>query len=288
VPASERPVVVAHRGSSFRAAEHTLGAYVHALDSGADALECDVRLTRDGHLVCVHDRTVDRTSDGRGVVSEFDLEALASLDFSSWHRELPDSADELVDNSYLGGVAPDRTETGGVLTLNRLLELVSDCGRPMTVFVETKHPTRYKGLVERQLVRTLRAFGLVPGGRRRGHAGQRAVVMSFAPTALRRVRLLEPLLPVVQLREWPVGRPAHPVVVPGGVPILGPAVRLLRADPGIVRRAHARGQRIYTWTINDPGALDFVLSLGVDYIATDRPADVRARLDGRPAAAAGP
>ena len=70
------PLVVAHRGSSYALAEHTLGAYLRAIDEGADALECDVRLTRDGHLVCVHDRTVDRTSSGHGVVSDFDLDDL--------------------------------------------------------------------------------------------------------------------------------------------------------------------------------------------------------------------
>jgi glycerophosphoryl diester phosphodiesterase len=282
-----RPVVVAHRGASTSAAEHTLGAYVRAVQTGADALECDVRLTRDGHLVCVHDRTVDRTSDGRGVVSEFDLQTLSELDFASWHRELPDSADELVvDDSYLDtpyfeGVAPDLGEDGRVLTLDRLLQLVADAGRPLTVFVETKHPTRYKGLVEQELARTLRRFGLVPGGRRRSRTGSRAVVMSFSPIALRRVRLLEPELPVVQLMWWVYG-PARSVVVPGGVPILGPALRLLRADPELVRRAHARGRRIYTWTINDPADLDFVLDLGVDYVATDRPADVRAQLHSQP------
>ena len=61
-----RPQVVAHRGSSHTTAEHTLGAYVKALDEGAEGLECDVRLTADGHLVCVHDRRVNRTSNGVG------------------------------------------------------------------------------------------------------------------------------------------------------------------------------------------------------------------------------
>src|SRR6185437_6577802 len=123
-----RPMVVAHRGASDDVAEHTLAAYVTAIESGADALECDVRLTRDGHLVCVHDRTVNRTSDGRGVVSEFDLARLTALDFSSWHGELPTSADQLLNDApYLAGVAPDHLDGGGrVLTLERLLGLVRD------------------------------------------------------------------------------------------------------------------------------------------------------------------
>ena len=61
-----RPQVVAHRGASHENAEHTLRAYIAALDAGADALECDVRLTADGHLVCVHDRNLRRTASSRG------------------------------------------------------------------------------------------------------------------------------------------------------------------------------------------------------------------------------
>ena len=64
-----RPLVIAHRGASADVPEHTLAAYERAIEVGADGLECDVRLTRDGHLVCIHDRTLDRTSTGTGSVS---------------------------------------------------------------------------------------------------------------------------------------------------------------------------------------------------------------------------
>ena len=62
-----RPQIVAHRGASHDNAEHTLGAYVAALDAGADGLECDVRMTADGHLVCVHDRDLRRTASAPGL-----------------------------------------------------------------------------------------------------------------------------------------------------------------------------------------------------------------------------
>ena len=81
----ERPQVVAHRGSSAIKAEHTLGAYVAALDEGADGLECDVRLTADGHLVCVHDRDLRRTATTEGVVSTMSLAQLEDLDFAEVH-----------------------------------------------------------------------------------------------------------------------------------------------------------------------------------------------------------
>ena len=156
----DAPLIVAHRGASTARAEHTLAAYETALATGADGLECDVRLTRDGHLICVHDRTVDRTSDGRGVVSELELRTLEEFDFASRHSELPDSADELIaDSPYLAGVAPDRAEDGRILTLEQLLSLVADAGRPVRLLVETKHPTRYGGLVEKELVTLLGRFG---------------------------------------------------------------------------------------------------------------------------------
>jgi glycerophosphoryl diester phosphodiesterase len=278
-------MVVAHRGASEAVAEHTLAAYVAAVASGADALECDVRLTRDGHLVCVHDRTVNRTSDGRGIVSEFDLDALNALDFSSWHGELPASADQLLsDSPYLSGVAPDRVERGGgVLTLERLLALVRDAPGEVRLLIETKHPTRYAGLVEKELVRVLARFGWAgqegPARTLRMPANMdsRVVVMSFAPTALRRVKLLAPDIPTVLLLErlLPVRRDG---LLPAGVPIAGPGLHLLRADPGFVARVHARGHRVFVWTVNEPEDVRYVLDLGVDTVITDRPSQVLAQL----------
>ncbi|MDT4926298.1 MAG: glycerophosphoryl diester phosphodiesterase [Pseudonocardiales bacterium] len=283
-----RPMLVAHRGASSQLAEHTLAAYEIALSSGADALECDVRMTRDGHLVCVHDRTINRTSDGRGVVSELDLPSLERLDFSSWHGDLPESADELLsDNPYLSGVVVDRVEKGGgVLTLELLLELVRDSQPEVRLLIETKHPTRYMGLVEKTLVELLDRFGWAgqPGPpetlREPANMDNRVIVMSFAPTAVRRVRLLAPEIPTVLLLErlMPQRRAG---ILPAGVPIAGPGLHVLRADPDFVARAHARGHQVYVWTVDKPEDVEFVLDLGVDTIITDHPSEVRALLDGR-------
>jgi glycerophosphoryl diester phosphodiesterase len=278
-------MIVAHRGASEEIAEHTLAAYVAAIETGADALECDVRLTRDGHLVCVHDRSVNRTSDGRGLVSEFDLDALSALDFSSWRGELPPSADELLhDAPYLTGVAPDRVvQGGGVLTLERLLGLVHDASPEVRLLIETKHPTRYAGLVEKELVRVLAHFGWAgrPGPARTLRTppdmDNRVVVMSFAATALRRVKLLAPDVPTVLLLERLLpGR--RDGLLPAGVPIAGPGLHLIRADPDFVARAHARGRQVYVWTVNDPEDVRFVVELGVDTVITDRPSQVLAQL----------
>jgi glycerophosphoryl diester phosphodiesterase len=252
------PLVVAHRGSSFAHPEHTLAAYAGAIEEGADALECDVRLTSDGHLVCVHDRKLNRTSDGRGVVSEHSLADLATLDFGSWRQDLPDTD-------------PARRD---VLTLERLLEVVVSAPRPVRLFVETKHPTRYGGLVEQQVVRMLHRFGLAEPAHRREST---VVAMSFAPAAIRRFRLLAPAVPTMLLldRVPPFRRDGS---LPTGVTWAGPGLDILRAHPKYVARAQAAGNGVYVWTVDDAADIEQVISLGVDAIATNRPIDVLRKL----------
>lgn len=258
-----QPAVVAHRGASAHRAEHTLAAYALALDQGADGLECDVRLSRDGHLVCVHDRTVDRTSNGRGVVSTLTLAELSELDYAGWHGGLPESADELITtrNSH---------NEIGVLTLDELLTLVVE--RPgKTLFVETKHPVRYGGLVEAKLVAMLHRFGLATP---RSKEDSQVLVMSFSTRAVRRVRQHAPGVPTVQLvRELsPAMRDG---TLSSGADYTGPSIRLLRNDPGYVARAAAHGHPTYCWTVDKPEDVDLCRRLGVRYVATNRPASTR-------------
>ena len=210
-----RPQVVAHRGASATNAEHTLGAYVAALDEGAEALECDVRLTADGHLVCVHDRNLRRTAQREGVVSTMELAELEDLNFSTWKNPWADLDDE----------APDTDpELDRVLTLRRLLETAADYPRRVELAVETKHPTRYAGLVERRLVQLLDEFGW---------AGKDspARIMSFSWVALRRVRRLAPHLELVMLMETPTQwYRSRPFVDPDW--LVGPGIEFVREHPG--------------------------------------------------------
>ena len=182
-----RPLVVAHRGASEEFPEHTLPAYRAAARDRADGLECDVRLTADHHLVCVHDRRVDRTSDGSGVVSALELARLEGLDWASWKVGLDDSEVPEAD--------PER---GHLLTLRRLLDTVLGTGGDPLVLIETKHPTRHGRDVEKALIQVLRSFDLA-GGDRPGRP--RVRVMSFSRRALRTVHELDPRIPLVLLVE---------------------------------------------------------------------------------------
>jgi len=254
------PFVVAHRGASAEQPEHTLAAYNQALQEGADGVECDVRLTRDGHLVCVHDRRVDRTSDGTGLVSEMTLAELRALDFGSWHscRES-------------GG-----TNTGdtGLLTLDELVRLVLDWRRPVKLFIETKHPVRYGALVESKVLALLHRYGIAAPA---SADLSRAVVMSFSGAAVWRIRRAAPLLPTVLLGETArvLGGSAATTV---GATAVGPSIQSLREHPELVDRAAAQGRALYCWTVDHYEDVTFCRDVGVGWIATNHPGRTKAWL----------
>ncbi|MCX4675707.1 glycerophosphodiester phosphodiesterase [Streptomyces sp. NBC_01433] len=258
--------VIAHRGASDDAPEHTLAAYRKAIEDGADALECDVRLTADGELVCVHDRRVNRTSNGRGAVSALELADLAALDFGSWkdREESPDWD-------------PVPGELTSVLTLERLLELVTEtraAGRPLQLAIETKHPTRWAGQVEERLLQLLKRFGLdAPPAE--GPSPVR--IMSFSARSLHRVQAASPTLPTVYLMQF-VSPRLRDGRLPAGARIAGPGMRIVRSHPGYIERLHRAGHRVHVWTVNEPADVELCARLGVEAIITNRPKQVLSQL----------
>ena len=244
------PFVVAHRGASGERPEHTLAAYELALQEGADGVECDVRLTRDGHLVCVHDRRVDRTSNGNGLVSEMTLAQLRELDYGTWH---PSSAEN-----------PGHT---GLLTLDDLVKLVLDWNRPVKIFIETKHPVRYGALVESKVLALLHRYGVASPA---SADLSRAVVMSFSAAAVWRIRRAAPMLPTVLLGETSrfLGGSAATTV---GATAVGPSITTLREHPELVDRAAAQGRALYCWTVDHYEDVRYCRELGVAWVATNHP-----------------
>ncbi|MGV9559106.1 glycerophosphodiester phosphodiesterase [Streptomyces sp. NPDC003522] len=270
----QRIQVVAHRGASEDAPEHTLAAYRKAIEDGADALECDVRLTADGHLVCVHDRRVNRTSNGRGAVSQLELADLATLDFGSWKTRVTREAWNTRDEEPDWEVRPEDRDATSVLTLERLLELVADAGRRVELAIETKHPTRWAGQVEERLLVLLKRFGLDAPAT----AGASPVrVMSFSARSLHRVHAASPTLPTVYLMQF-VSPRLRDGRLPAGVGIAGPSMRILRSHPAYVERLKRAGHQVHVWTVNEPEDVDLCVRLGVDAIITNRPRGVLDRL----------
>ncbi|MBZ6104543.1 glycerophosphodiester phosphodiesterase [Streptomyces olivaceus] len=264
--------VVAHRGASEEAPEHTLAAYRKAIEDGADALECDVRLTADGHLVCVHDWRVNRTSNGRGAVSALELADLAALDFGTRRtREFWRTRDEQPDWEH----RPEDREETSVLTLERLLQLVSDAGRRVELAIETKHPTRWAGQVEERLLLLLKRFGLDAPASAEDSPVR---VMSFSARSLHRVRAASPTLPTVYLMQFASPR-LRDGRLPAGVGIAGPSIRIVRNHPAYVERLKRSGRQVHVWTVNETADVELCAGLGVDAIITNRPRSVLDHLD---------
>ncbi|MEV0672989.1 alpha/beta hydrolase [Mycobacterium sp. NPDC050441] len=227
--------VVAHRGASHDFPEQTRAAYTEALRQGADALECDVRLTKDGELVLIHDKTVDRTSNGTGRVGDMTLAELQALDYNGH----------------------------GILTLDEFVQLALDADQSVRLFIETKHPAQQGWKLERQVVAVLERHGLTNPG---SDQQVQAAVISFFPDALLRVRMAAPNLTTVLL-----GPSARYLAGLVGASAIGPSIDTLRSNPELVGAAAARGLATYCWTVNNEADVQFARDLGVDWVATDHP-----------------
>jgi glycerophosphoryl diester phosphodiesterase len=236
-----RPTIFAHRGASLRAPENTLAAFELARQEGADALELDVQLSRDGQVVVIHDTTVDRTTDGAGRVADLSLAELQALDAGSSYGE-----------EFAGLRLP---------TLEEVLAWDTD----VFINIELKN---YAAPMNDLPARTAAAV------LRQGAAG-RVLFSSFNPLALLKVRRVLPETPVGLLaikgaagawaRSWPAKLFRPQAIHP----------HYNDASAALVRRTGRAGWRLYPYTANQPEELRRLYRLGVDGVFTDDPALAR-------------
>ncbi|HTQ17470.1 glycerophosphodiester phosphodiesterase family protein, partial [Mycobacterium sp.] len=211
-------------------------------------------------LVCVHDRRLDRTSTGAGLVSTKTLAQLAELEYGEWH-----------DSWRPDGTHGDTS----LLTLDALVSLVLDWQKPVKIFIETKHPVRYGSLVETKLLALLHRFGIAsPASADRS----RAVVMSFSAAAVWRIRRTAPMLPTVLLGKN-ARYLASSAATAVGATAVGPWLPALREYPQLVDRAAAQGRAVYCWTVDEYEDIDFCRDVGVAWIGTNYPGRSKARLE---------
>lgn len=241
-------LVYAHRGASAAFPEHTLPAYEEALRRGADGVECDIRMTADGIAVLWHDDTVDRCSNGTGRLSTMTLAELRALDIYNWRADVPGT---------------DKTQ---IMTLEQLLELTTSHPALVRLAIETKHPVKSAGAIERELARLLTRFGIAQDR-------ERVMTMSFSRMAVARAAALLPNLDHVYLVEKR-NRFVRNVTLPRGATAIGPDVEFVLGDATFVQRAHAWGAKVYVWTVDDPAVAARCRALGVDALATNRPTEV--------------
>ena len=261
-------LVIGHRGASAYRPEHTFAAYDLAVRMDVDMLECDLQLTADEVLVCVHDTTVDRTSDGEGRVDAFTLAELRQLDFGSWF-----------DPAFAGAsIVPFEEQLDCYLRTNPRLRF----------HVETKGPATYGGRMEERLVSLLERKGLLETG---DVDTSTIVVQSFDPDSLALVKDRAPSLPTALLWPSASSSPSEETAVANALVPLGllpdyadvaaPNSAVLTADPTLVARFHLNGIPVHTWTVNDRETMDTLLAQGVDGLFTNNPDLLRAAVDER-------
>lgn len=281
----------AHRGSSHKYSENTRAAYLQAIDEGADGIECDVHLSKDGIVVCHHDPTVDRTSDSSGLVAGYTLAEMKAMDFTG-------VVPSLVPAEY-------GTENEQLLSLGELFALIEERGKPIGLAIEIKHPSPYGHLLEKGVLQVLAAHGFDPQTGTAGSQGQIAVtLMSFEPNSLRYLartvstallcQLMTEVNPdyVQQLIDsGDVGRAGVYEVlyrsVPegielinaGGAGIVGSGVAWTRANEHLVRRWLEQGLKARIWTVDRPADAQFLVDLGVGELTSNRPAELRKELE---------
>ncbi|WP_146340203.1 glycerophosphodiester phosphodiesterase family protein [Nesterenkonia sp. NBAIMH1] len=287
-PTRRRAQIFAHRGASGAFAEHTRAAYLHALAEGADGLEIDVHLTKDGQVVCFHDETLDRTTDARGLVAERTLAELRRLDVCSWKTSA-------IPAEY-GGLRSQ------LMTLGDTLELLLTAGRSVRLAIELKHPSPFGHQLEDHVLRTLLSYGWDPETSRIGVKEGQAVevsFMSFHPGSLMHLADLVPaeklcalFAPVTsedvgaRAGRTPLGtafRPLISAVMRGAVKdaealvwnrqvgIAGPGMSFVRAHRAEAKAWIARGAHLRVWTVDEPEDAQLLLSLGVQELTTNFP-----------------
>jgi glycerophosphoryl diester phosphodiesterase len=251
---AEGPLVIAHRGASFDAPEHTFAAWDLALAQGADVIEQDLQLTADGVLVVLHDDSLARTVRGpgcTGTVRERTWAELQGCDAGSWFNErYPDRATP----EYAG------------LRLPTLDAVFARYGDRVRYHIETKSPEAAPGM-EDSLLALVDRHGL------RGHARAGGMFLqSFSAASLQRLRALDSALVLVQLlgtRLPDAPLPLTMATIAGYAQGVGPSARTV--DSAFLAAARGAGLMVHPYTVNDPAEMRRLLDLGVDGMFTDRP-----------------
>jgi glycerophosphoryl diester phosphodiesterase len=248
----QQPMFFAHRGGALLAPENTLVAFERGASYGADALELDIQMTRDGELVVIHDMTVDRTTDGTGPVAAYTLDELRRLD--AGYRFTPDG----------GKTYPFR---GQGITIPTLAEVFARFPT-LRVNIDLKESDEAR---ERKLWALIQEL----------EVGQRVLVASG-----------EAHLPIVRFRQISGGRVAtsaskqeirtfvllalargtwmlRPVYDALQVPEIWKRTRVV--SPTMLAAAHRRGLHVHVWTVDDRPSMERLLAWGVDGLMTDRP-----------------
>ena len=233
--------IFAHRGASAYAPENTLPAFEKAVDIGADGVELDIHLSRDGRLVVIHDEMLDRTTNGHGFVKDFTLAELKKLD-----------ASKTMTNSGFRNLR--------IPTLGEVYELLADT--ELLVNVEVKNSIfLYPGILEKALEAEAK-YGM----------SGRVLYSSFNHYAMQELKRISPQSKTGLLySRMPSAAIIMGTAMAANADALHPFFPCIANTPCMIPKCRKNGIAVNTWTVDEPEYIRAMLMLGVDSVITNKP-----------------
>jgi len=238
---SNNLLMIAHRGASLHAPEHTIEAYDLARENKADYIEIDLQMTKDNELIAMHDEKVDRTTNGTGKISELTLNHIKKLDAGKWF---------------------DRELNG--LSVATLEEIIQKFGTDVNYYIETKYPkNNFK--MEKLLIKTLREYELLE------NASQgNVVIQSFSEESLRKIKELDDKIPLIQLQGYDeIATISKNELEHINNYAVGIGVNSESITKEFVEKVSNQGILVHAYTVNDLSEMNRLKELGVNGIFTD-------------------
>ncbi|NLY61417.1 MAG: glycerophosphodiester phosphodiesterase [Clostridiales bacterium] len=229
-------LVIAHRGASAYAPENTVPAFEKALELGTEGIELDVHMTADGEIVVIHDFSIDRTSNGKGMIKDFTLDDIKKFDFGSWFGP-----------EYKGVSIP---------TLSEVLQLLRDWDGLLNIEVKSG-PIFYKG-IEEKLIDMVKAYDF----------SERVIFSSFNHYSLRDIKTIDPSMKIGLLYMAGLVEPYN-YAKSLGAEALHPYY--YNIVPEVVEGCKKNGIKLNPFTINNKKEIEMIMKAGVDGIITDYP-----------------
>jgi glycerophosphoryl diester phosphodiesterase len=241
-----KTMIHAHRGASVLRPENTLEAFSLAVEQGADCIELDVHLSKDGEIVVAHDARLERVSNGTGYINDCTLKELKSLEFGKLSND-----DGTRQNS--GSVSTYR-----IPLLAEVFSLIKPAN--LTVNIELKTTERLYPELPEKLIALAGEYAM----------GERIIYSSFNHYSLKQIKSIDSCAKIGLLYELGI---VDPWVYANylGADAIHPHYFVVAALPETVEHCHERGLLVNVWTVDDPQMVKLMLKYGVDGIITNRP-----------------
>ncbi|MDF2037015.1 glycerophosphodiester phosphodiesterase [Cytobacillus oceanisediminis] len=240
-------VNVSHRGASAYAPEHTIASYDMGEKMHGDYIEIDLQMTKDGHLIAMHDVTLDRTTNGTGPVKDYTLEEIKQLDAGSWFNEKFPYASKVEYED---------------LKVPTLEEVFKKFGKNNSYYIETKSPDVYPGM-EKELLRLVDKYNINKN---------KLLVQSFSPQSLKVMNELDPSIKLVQLISYKANAEitdAEIKEIKQYAMGIGPNHTYL--NEGYVQKVVNSGLELHPYTVNDKERMKQLINWGVTGMFTNHP-----------------